>query len=186
MKKIALFGGNFNPVHNGHIRIAKVAADTVGLDRVIFVPAHIQPFKQDQKSESGETRLDMLRLATAGDARFEVSDFEVKSGGISYSYITAEHYKSVYPDDILYFIAGDDAYAEIDKWMKADRLRACVEFIVFPRQGNIKVSDAIFIDTEPLKVSSTEIRRRIRLGTEISDMVPLAVFEYIKKNKLYK
>lgn len=186
MKKIALFGGSFNPVHNGHIRIADIAADTLGLDRVIFIPTYIQPFKQNEKSESGKARLDMLYLATENDKRFEVSDYEIKKGGISYSYQTAEYYKAAYPDSTLYFIMGDDSYAQLNTWKNVDRLSACVQFVVFPRRGNRQEGNATFIDTPPMEVSSTEIRNKIMRGEDVSGLMPRGVLEYIKKNKLYE
>ena len=187
MEKTAIFGGSFNPVHNAHIKIATVAMEKTGLDRVIFVPANIQPFKQEDTVIKSEDRYNMLCLATAHDKRFTVSDFEIKNGGISYSYITAEHFKNAYPDSKLYFILGDDSYNSVDRWMEADRLKKCVQFIVFPRIGLDKRDEnTIYIDMPLYDISSTGVRYALANGEDVSDMINPAVLDYIEKHDLYK
>lgn len=186
MNKIAIFGGSFDPVHNGHIRIAAQALSRLNLNKVIFVPAYIQPFKLDAKQASSTDRYNMLNLATKDEPLFEVSDYEICNKGISYSYQTAEHFKSIYINSKLYFIIGDDAYADIDSWKEADRLKKAVDFIVFPRLGNILVRDAIYIDIPPDKISSTNIRELLKSGKDVSNLMPEGVLQYIKTHNLYK
>lgn len=186
MKKIAVFGGSFNPVHNGHVKIAAEALVRLDLDKVIFVPAKIQPFKRDEKQESETDRYNMLVLATKQEPRFFVSDFELSGEGVSYSYITAEYFKTLYPNDKLYFILGADAYADIDRWKEPERLKNAAEFIVFPRQGNQTPRDAVYINIAPIEISSSGIRNMLKNNLDVAELIPDEVLQYIKSHNLYK
>ena len=104
MKKIGIFGGSFNPIHNGHIHLAKVVKDELCLDKVIFVPSNNPPHKDDDEFESNEDRLEMCRLAIADSDGFEVNDFELQREDVSYTVYTIRHFKEAYPDDKLYLL----------------------------------------------------------------------------------
>ena len=132
---IALFGGTFDPVHHGHLHMARTAVERLGLDEVRFLPCWISPHKLDRMPAPAADRLEMLRLATAGLPWAVVDDFETRRGGPSFSYQTAEAMKEKYPDTRLFWIMGGDQWAAIDHWAEPDRLAACVEFIVFTRGG---------------------------------------------------
>ena len=185
MKKIGFLGGTFNPIHNGHIEIAKIVADRISLDTVYLIPAGIPPHKMGDYRENAAHRLDMVRLAAEGDKRFKVSDYEIKKEGKSFSYITMEHFREFYKDDKLYFIMGDEAYRDIDTWKNPERLRAASEIVVVNRQ-NLPVEGAISITFPPIEISSTMIREKIKKGEDVSDFLPEKVLRYIEENNLYK
>jgi len=186
MKKIGFLGGTFDPVHNGHIEIAKIVADRLCLDKVYLIPAGIPPHKEGSYRENGSHRFNMVSMAAKCDERFGVSDYEMKKEGKSYSYITMEHFKKVFEGDTLYFIMGDEAYADIDKWKNPERLRAAAKLVIVNR-NNIPVSgDVISVKFPPIEISSTMIREKIRGGEDVSAFLPGDVYEYILKNNLYR
>ncbi|MCL2053592.1 MAG: nicotinate (nicotinamide) nucleotide adenylyltransferase [Oscillospiraceae bacterium] len=166
----AIFGGSFNPVHNGHIDIARMALSSAPIDRVIVMPAFIAPFKKADTMVDGERRLDMCRLAFEDIPNISVSDYEINAGGVSYTVNTLRHFKRLYPESRLFLIVGEDIPPTIDRWHKSDEIRNLCEMIVFPRK---------------LKISSTMIRKKIINHEDISALLPPNVAEYIIKNKIY-
>ena len=102
--KVAIFGGSFNPVHNEHIKVALGAINELELDKLIIMPTFISPHKQNGEVMSAEHRLNMLKLAFMGNSKVEISDYEIEKGGVSYTYQTITHFKSLYGDATLYFI----------------------------------------------------------------------------------
>ena len=118
--KIALYGGAFNPVHNEHVNIVRAAAEELGLDKVIVIPSAVSPHKRMSLVARGKDRLEACRLAFAGLSFAEVSDYELKRGGISYSYITCRHFKKLYPCDELYFIMGADMLRTFHLWREPE------------------------------------------------------------------
>lgn len=184
--KIGLMGGSFNPVHTAHIKAALYVKDAISLDRVIFIPAYVSPFKTDKKQVSGEHRYNMLCIATGNYPFFDVSSFEIDSGGVSYTYITAEHFAMQYPDDEIYFIMGDEAYAQFDKWKYPERIRKAAQICVVTRDGSETDSRAIYVNIPPMAVSSTEIREKIAKGSDVSGILHPEVYNYIKKHNLYE
>ena len=184
MEKIGLFGGMFDPVHLGHLHAAEKAADRLGLDRVIFIPANVPPHKKNGCHVSGRHRLAMLQLAMA-DARFSVSDYELTKTGTSYSYLTVEYFRSLFPDDKLYFLIGDEAYALLHTWKEPERIRKAAEFLVVTREGTPPPEDALYIEIPKLTVSSSEIRARLIEGDTALPLLPPKVTQYIKENGLY-
>jgi len=135
--KIALFGGTFDPVHLGHLAVARAAADTFGLGRVYFVPAEVPPHKRDRTLTDFQHRFAMLALATADDARFVPSLIEAHSGEPNYSIQTVRRMKSsLKKSDKLYFLIGVDAFKEISIWRRPVELLAQCDFIVASRPGH--------------------------------------------------
>ena len=100
--RIGIFGGSFNPVHNGHIRLAVTAAEEYGLDKVYLVPSRVSPHRSSDEYASGEDRTEMLRLACAADSRLEVCDYELRTDRVSYTVYTVEYFRSLYPSDELF------------------------------------------------------------------------------------
>lgn len=133
--RIGLFGGTFNPIHNGHLQIAEEVHEKLNLDRVIFIPSGIPPHK-DQKIPSAAHRLEMARLAILDKPHFQLCDIEVTRPGKSYSVDTVSRLKSLYPSDSLFFIIGMDAFHEIPTWREADRLITLCNFAVVSRPGH--------------------------------------------------
>lgn len=186
MKRIGLFGGMFDPVHLGHLHAAREAAESLSLDKVIFIPASIPPHKKNGCYVSGDHRLHMLHLALQTDVRFEASAYELEKDGTSYSYLTVEHFKSLFPDDKLYFLIGDEAYALLHTWKMPERIRELAEFVVVTREGTPPPQDALYIRIPKVQISSTEVRSAVVEGKNVEHLLPEAVKNYIEKNGLYQ
>ncbi len=198
--KTVIFGGTFNPFHNGHLLLSREAIKAVRPDRFIIMPSHIPPHKVAEELMSDEHRLNMCRLAAKelGDIA-EVSDFELISGGKSYTVITLEHFKELYPDDELYFAMGSDMLITFLRWYRPDRILELATLICNCRDSRdyeaVKAAKAdieavggrvILTECEPLVCSSTDIRKKLDKNEPIDDLVPPSVAEYIKRKGLYR
>ncbi|MBQ7032647.1 MAG: nicotinate-nucleotide adenylyltransferase [Clostridia bacterium] len=186
MKRIGLFGGMFDPVHLGHLHAAREAAEKLSLDSVIFIPANVPPHKKNGCFASGAHRLAMLKLAVEADSRFTVSAYELEKEGTSYSYITVEHFRAKYPEDKLYFLIGDEAYALLHTWKLPERIRAAADFVVVTREGTSPPGDALYVKIPKFQASSTEVRAALAAGGSADALLPAAVAAYIKNNGLYQ
>ena len=182
--KIGLFGGAFNPVHNGHMTVAREAIKSVGLDKVIFIPTGNAPHKKET-AISREDRYNMLVEATCGEDKMCVSDYEIKREEVNYSADTVEYFKSIYPDDKLYFIVGDDSYNKFDSWYQPHRILENATLLVFPREGAEVTPPAIKISMDIVEASSSNIREKIKMGKDCRNLLPKKVFDYIIKRNLY-
>lgn len=195
--KIAIYGGSFNPVHNEHINIASAAVKELGPDRLIIVPANAAPHKSGLLTPRTKDRLEMCRLAFGKLANTEISDCEIKRGGISYSYVTCRHFKKLYPDDELYFIMGADMLKSFASWREPEEILKCVTPAVCARvnEGQLKryiiefqkrfKSDIVSFGYVGKEVSSTKIRTLAALGEDISSYVPEEVKNSIRSRNLY-
>ncbi len=181
---ICIFPGTFNPIHEGHVKMAEFALDKYKFDKIIFVPAYIPPHKNVDK-ELAKHRFNMVKLAINDNPQFEVSDVEYQSEGKSYSLITVKKIIEQYHiNGRLNFIIGTDAFAKIDTWYNSEELKKIVHFIVFKRKGedinNISLGwDYEITDMEYVDISSTEIRAG---NNKIKNIVE----GYIAENGLYK
>ncbi|MBK9167522.1 MAG: nicotinate (nicotinamide) nucleotide adenylyltransferase [Bryobacterales bacterium] len=186
MSRLALYGGGFDPVHEGHVRVAREAADAFALSRVLFVPADNPPHK-DLRAPY-EHRVRMLELALAGDERLEASRLDA---GTTHSYsidTIGRLRRQIDPADQLFFLIGADAFAEIETWVRwRDVLRA-VEFIVVSRPGHrysIPTGARVHrLDTLSLEHSSSGIRGALAATGDAEGLAP-AVLAYIRENGLY-
>lgn len=179
---ICIFPGTFNPIHEGHLKMAEYALDKYNFDKIIFIPAYLPPHKEIDK-ELAMHRFEMVKLAISNNPQFEISDIEYQSEGKSYSLITVQKIIEQYEiKSRLNFIIGTDAFAKIDTWYKADELKKLVHFIVFPRKGNsieqIKGWDYELTEMDYVDISSTEIRNG-------ENNAIIDVEGYIKQNDLY-
>lgn len=191
-QRIALFGGTFDPIHYGHIRIARAAKESLELDRVFLIPCALSPHKlEGELPASGEFRMDMIRIACEDHPWMKVDACELKRDGASYSWQTAEHFRARFPDAKLFWILGDDQWQALPRWSHPERLASLVEFIVFardrrnpaPREG-IK---AWFLP-EVHEGSATEIRNVLRSGVASGGAHPWIdpkVMDYIREHRLY-
>ncbi len=190
--KIGFLGGSFDPVHFGHLLAAQDAYEQFKLDRLVIVPAAQAPLKAHDTKSSIEDRLAMLRVATEWDTRFEVSDFELRKGGISYTIDSARHFRALYPKDDLYWVIGGDQLPQLHLWKDIGELAKLVEFIFLERPGYpVKATPDIpglrlhRIDGHLLAISSTELRERTRRHLSLDYFVPHKAIVYIREKELY-
>lgn len=196
--KIAIYGGAFNPVHSEHVNIAAAAKKMLGLDKIIVVPTFISPHKSGNMSARGKDRLEMCRLAFDGVDGVEVSDYELKRGGVSYSYVTCRHFKKLYPEDELYFIIGSDLLSGFHLWREPEEILKCVTLAVCARvdAGALSATEIkkfmsrfnkelVIFAYVGKAVSSTRVRALAALGEDISKYVPNSVKRYISGHQLY-
>ncbi|EGV00317.1 putative nicotinate-nucleotide adenylyltransferase [Mycoplasmopsis columbina SF7] len=182
--KIALFGGSFNPIHNGHLKIAKEAIKQLNLDKLIFVPAAKNPFKKKEAIASNEDRLKMLELALEKEEKMEISLFELKRGGVSYTFETIRYFKRKFPQDELFFIMGSDLLPKLNKWEHIDEISQSCKLVAFRRSKEINKINAKKYNVQILKNElQEESSTAVRSG--VFDYVPLEVNKYIGANFLY-
>lgn len=182
---ICIFPGTFNPIHIAHLKMAQIALEKFGFDKIIFIPSYIPPHKQIDKNLARH-RYNMVKLATRKNPKFEISDIEYKSEGKSYTLFTVKQIKELYKiESRVNFLIGTDAFKNVKMWYKADELISLVHFIVFPRSGDIINTEEYknfsfeLVNTEKFDVSSTEIREQ-HIGK-----TSMEVEDYIRANGLY-
>lgn len=190
--KIGFLGGSFDPVHFGHLIAAQDAYEQHRLDRLILVPAAQSPLKPRDVQSTAEDRLAMLRAAVEWDHRFEISDFELRRGGISYTVDSARHFRGLFPGDSLYWIIGGDQLPKIHLWKDIEELARLVEFIFLERPGHpAKTVQAVpglvlhRCDGHLVEISSTELRERARRGLSLDYFVPHKSILHIRQHRLY-
>lgn len=186
--RLAIFGGTFDPIHNGHLAVARAAAHDFRLERVLFIPAGRPPHKAAGPRADYEHRYRMVEIACAAEPLFEPSRLEAGERH-SYSIDTIERVRAqLAKDDELFFIIGADAFAEIRTWRRWPEVLKAVHFIVVSRPGHqydLPERGSIHrLDRLAMPVSSSEIRRRLAAGEQPLE-VPPAVLEYIRSHRLY-
>ena len=181
MIRTGIFGGSFNPIHNGHISLARQLREKAGLDEVWLIVSPQNPMKATADLLDDESRMEMARLAVAGEEGIIASDYEMHLPKPSYTWNTLQTLKQDYPDREFVLMIGGDNWQLFDKWYRADDIRNEFQIIVYPRRGSEGGIDGL----ELIDISSTEIRERIKAGKSIYGMVPKAVAEYIKEHNLY-
>jgi len=191
--KIGFLGGSFDPVHFGHLLAAQDAYEQHKLDRLILVPAAQAPLKPNDAISTAEDRLAMIRASVEWDKRFEVSDYELSRGGISYTIDSVRHFRALYPKDDLFWIIGGDQLPKLHLWKEAEELARLVEFIFLERPGYaVKAVPPIpglrlhRCDGHLLAISSTELRERVKRDLSLDYFVPHKAIVYIKENRLYR
>ena len=190
MERIGLFGGSFDPVHLGHLLVARAAREELELARLFFIPAAQSPFKPGRLPTPPSERLRLLRLALAGKPWCELDTQELDRGGVSYTIETVRDYVRRFAGKQLYYLVGADHVPLLSKWREAQELATLIEFVVIPRPGGGDMSlPAPFrgrmLTGFPLGVSSSQIRERVGRGLSIDELVPPAVAEAIRNNRLY-
>ena len=189
-QRIGLFGGSFDPVHLGHLLVAQAAREELDLARLFFIPAAQSPFKPDTRPTSAQERLRLLRLALAGKTWCELDEQEISRGGVSYTIDTVHDVASRLPAAQLFYLIGADHLPQLPQWRGAEELARRVEFVAIPRPGQAqRPFPAPFrgrwLAGFPLGVSSSQIRERVKAGRPIEHLVPDAVAEAIRNNRLY-
>jgi len=187
--RIGIFGGTFNPIHFGHLVLAEQAYEKLNLDKVIFIPSCKPPHKRVKDLASAEDRYNMVSLAIQNNKRFEISDIEIKRKGKSYLVDTLKEIHSKYPKSELFFISGSDVTNQIHKWKSIEEILKLVNFVIAKRPGyRLKRfnKNVTTLSVSELDISSSNIRRKIKNHKTVLYIMPIRVFDYIKKKGLYQ
>ena len=192
MKKLGVFGGTFDPIHNGHLRIAETVLKKTDLDEILFIPSASPPHKSPQQILSFEHRWNMVNLAIFGKPAISASDIEQRLGGVSYTVRTLEALKNEYSTSEIYMIIGSDSLLGLPSWKEPEMLAAQCRFVVYPRSDADAskaekrfLDKAILLDTELIRISSSDIRSRVAKKISITGLVHEKVERYIKEHRLY-
>jgi nicotinate-nucleotide adenylyltransferase len=188
--RIGLFGGSFDPAHNGHVMLADAALAELALDVLYLIPAAQSPFKPDDKPVGGGARVKLLRLAFAGRENCKVDERELQRGGISYTIETVRDYAVRHPDAELTCLIGADHVPLLPQWREADELASLAAFAAVPRPGGVRADFPApfrgrWLRGVPVDVSASDIRARAREGQPFEHLVPPTVAEAIRNLKLY-
>ena len=181
MIRTGIFGGSFNPIHKGHISLARQLREKAGLDEVWLMVSPQNPLKASADLLDDEIRMQMARLAVEREIGIVASDYEMHLPKPSYTWNTLQSLKKDYPDREFVLMIGGDNWELFDRWYHADDIRNEFQIIVYPRRGYKGGIDGLDL----IDISSTEIRERIKAGKSIKQLVPKAVAEYITNHKLY-
>jgi len=199
MLRVGVYGGTFAPIHNAHVAVAKAFMEQMKLDYLFVIPTFIPPHKEVDRSDDPLYRLKMCELAFEGTDGVIISDVEIKRGGRSYTYDTLKELQR--PDTRLFLLCGTDMVLTFDKWYRyEDILKMCYPTYVRREDDPLLTARIISkigeyyekhgvmfrrIVTEPMPMASTDIRRAVREGKDISELVPPAVEKFIRENRLY-
>jgi nicotinate-nucleotide adenylyltransferase len=201
--RIGLYGGSFNPIHCGHLIVARSIRERLDLGRVVFLPSRHPPHKAEGGLAAVEHRSEMVRLAIAGEPGFEFSDNDLTRDGPCYTIDTVRYFRSLVGAEVeLFWIIGDDSLAELPMWHKAGELVDACRIVTAsrPRMGGfdlealrgtfsdsqVKKLFAGILNTPPIDISSTDIRGRVRDGRSIRYLVPDCVQDYINEHGIYR
>lgn len=194
VRKTGIFGGAFNPVHNGHVRLAEEAVKQLKLRRLLIIPTFVSPHKHTDLLPY-EDRAEMCRRAFGHIPGTEVSDIEVKLGGTSYTINTVRALRELYPEENFFLLIGGDMLLSFDKWYKYESLLKETKVCAAARDGD-SLADMMeyanelgrikVLPTQAVEMSSTQVREAAAAGQDISGMVPQGVAEYIREKGLYK
>ena len=200
-KNLGIYGGTFAPVHKGHVESAKAFARSGLIDTLFIMPAYLPPHKKLSFSDSPEARMEMLKIAFRdfyeNSVDFQISDYEIKKENVSYTYDTVSHFIKLCEKLIL--LCGEDMFLSFDTWYRAPELMKTCEVAYIPRHnGHLKVlkdkADELYeryglisheINAAVVDISSSEIREKIKNGSDITDFVDADVEKYIKEKGLY-
>lgn len=201
-KKVILFGGTFDPIHLGHIAVVKAADKKINADKVLLVPAKQTALKSHLPLAADRHRLEMIKLAIAGCEKFSVSDYELNKPAPAYTLDTVLYFKAKYENQAdIYWLIGADCLDDLHRWYKIEKLvDEC--FICIMYRGGFEKPDLSkyadlwtaerieklrqnIIETPQIDISSTQIRKALSEGKDVSSMLDDKVLEYIKQNKLY-
>ena len=200
-KKLGIYGGTFSPPHKGHVGAAEAFASAISLDKLLIIPDFLPPHKQIDGEADVSDRMEMCRLAFSHVNGAEISELEIKRGGKSYTALTLAELSSDEHD--LYFLCGTDMFLTLDEWYMPEEIFRLATICYVRRESDKNESNTIKVRTKeyvekfnariiPIsasvkEISSSEIRRAIKMGdARISELLPKAVFDYIKDRRLYK
>lgn len=189
--KIGILGGSFDPIHKGHLTLARESLQQFQLDKILFVPASLPPHKkEDFELTPAPLRARMVELAILEEPRWELCDLELSRPGVSYTVDTLRELRRIYPPPHhLFFIAGADSLQELRKWKDPDEILKLSEWIVAPRP-NFKPPEGVptkvhLLKMAPIEISASELRKKIHQGEDVSDWIPEKVLSYMERMKVY-
>lgn len=182
--RTGILGGSFDPIHHGHLILARAAREQLALDRVIFIPANLSPHKTETVPTTGDNRLEMVKLAIKGEAGFEARDIELRRPAPSYTVDTLRELHAAHPGDEFVLLIGADNVAKFGTWREADEIRKLARIAVLDRAGNAVAHDWPVV-RRVIDISSTDIRTRVATGHSIRYLTPDRVCDYIADNRLY-
>lgn len=201
MYELGIYGGTFNPPHNGHVSAAYKFYDILHLDKLIIMPTFIPPHKSSECDDSPESRIEMCRIAFEDTARnIEVSDYEIQRKGLSYTYLTLQHFAN--QNTHLTFLVGTDMFLTLDSWKSPEIIFSLARIALIRRERRTYVTDVevsskireyvrnygadiVEITSMPVEVRSTDVRETFRAGTTSGSALPQGVRDYIIENNLY-
>jgi len=183
--RIGILGGSFDPIHHGHLILARAAKEELRLDRVLFIPANKSPHKTDSRPATAEDRLKMVELAIAGEEGFGASDIELRRPAPSYTVDTIRELRNSHPQDEFVLLIGADNVATFETWREPDEIRRLARIAVLDRAGSAAAHDWPVVQ-RLVDVSSTDIRSRVAAGRSIRYLTPDAVCDYIHGHRLYR
>lgn len=195
MERFGIYGGTFNPIHNGHLHLIRAACAQLSFDRLLVVPANIPPHKAATDLASNRDRLEMARLATAGMPGVWVSDIELRARGKSYTVLTLERLRALFPECRFTLLMGADMLESFDRWHRWRDILKLADIAAFARNEGEEsllerkaalIGRARVVRVEPLPLSSTLVREKVRRGEDISGLVPEPVAAYIYEKGLYR
>lgn len=199
MWKLGVFGGTFNPIHLAHVRMAKAFAGHLALEKVVLIPTYIPPHKQAAGLASAGDRLAMCRLAVEGLPMFEVSDYEIRRRGKSYTFRTLEHLHTQYPEAQLFLLMGADMFLTVQDWREPQELYRLATLCAVPRDEEETVrlrehkrfleaqrARCVLLELPPMHLSSTDVRERIKADGAVGQLLHPEVQVYIREHGLYQ
>jgi nicotinate-nucleotide adenylyltransferase len=190
--RLGIFGGSFDPPHVGHLLAATDAFEALRLDKLIFVPASVQPLKAGHATATAPQRLAMVRLLVGEDERFEVDAVEIERAGLSYTVDTLETFAHRFPNAERFLLVGEDAMTTFGAWREPQQILALARLAILRRavategEGSSHADGTIALSTRLVDVSSTEIRERVRTRKSIRGFVPDSVAAFIERERLYR
>lgn len=190
--KIGILGGSFDPIHRGHLALARESEKQFQLDKILFIPAGRPPHKKETPSLAPAShRAEMVRLALQGVKQWELSEIELKRPGISYTVDTLRTLKETYPDpDRLFFLIGADSFRDFGQWKDPDEILKLAELVVAPRPGyplpGAPPRRMHWLRMPPVEISASALRQKLEQGGKVSEWVPERVANYLRTLKLYR
>lgn len=189
-RRIGIYGGTFNPVHNAHLLVADQVGHALCLDQVKLMPDAIPPHVDHKTAVAADLRLAMLKLAVADNPLLGIEDYELRRGGVSYTYQTMKHLIDQHPATDYYFIIGGDMVDYLDKWFRIADLVKLPRFhfvgVRRPHAKNETNYPVVWVDIPEVDISSSDIRSRIRRGQSVNYLLPAKVATFIKEHHLYQ
>lgn len=185
-RKVGLYGGSFDPIHHGHLILARDVRERLGLERMIFIPAGVSPHKLGQPPAPPALRLEMVRAAVAGEEGFECDDCEVMREGPSFAIDTVRLMMGRFPRAEIFYLIGGDNLEALHTWKEIAALRELVTFVVLARGGAGMPPEGFVPFDRRVDISSTDIRKRIATGRPVRYLLPEAVCTIVSRHRLYR